>query len=180
MTKILKTLATVTLCCGAICAAQSTPSAAPQTAATARYFRLSFLLTYPDAHSEAQPESQTLTVDVPVADGHPGVAAMSTLTGEAGTSQNSRAQTLKCTDVHRTLTGLAVQITFLADSVTLSTGAAEPRQGDLTFSRQVDVALRTPTTITNRLKLTYLKPGDEKLGTHPASAPQITLTVTEL
>ena len=183
---MIKTLATLALCCGAFCAAQSPapPFHSETASAPTRHFRLNFVLTYPDsvAGSRNQHASQTLSVDVPVQSNHPSAATIATLAGEDGRPETTLQQTLKCTDVHLTSTGLAAQVTLVADSVTRPTPASlsEPIHHALTFTRKVDVALKTPTTITNEMKLTSLKPGDEKLGVHPPPAPQITLTVTEL
>ena len=179
---MIKIFATFALCCGGICAAQSPASPLPlDRSSSARHFRLSFVLTYPDAVTGSNPQtaSQTLTVDVPVYNGHPGAAMVATLAGQDGKADPTLQQTLRCTGVHLTPNGLAAQVSLVADSVSPAS-LSEPTHHAFTFSRNVDVALRTPTTITNEMKLTYLQPGDEKLGIHPPPAPQIILTITEL
>jgi hypothetical protein len=87
-------------------------------------------------------------------------------------------QTLRCTEVRLSPTGLAAKVAFSMDSVSSEPlpGSDEPLHSQLTFERQIDVVLAKPTRITQEMHALPLSKGDNK----PPAPPQITVTATEI
>jgi hypothetical protein len=158
---------------GSMAAAQSTPKPTP-----ARHFRLSFVLTYPDSK---QP-SQTFVMDVPVLPGRPGTSSLNLSSGATGQVEGTTRESLQCTDVHESATGLAAKVNFTIETVAEDhlPDTDEPIHNQLTFERQIDLVLGKPARITEDMHARPLKQGDEALMPLPPVPPQITVTATEI
>ncbi|MFT4112338.1 hypothetical protein [Silvibacterium sp.] len=152
------------------------PAQSQSAQAQPKHYRLTFVLSYP----EGKQAPQIFTLDVPVSPEHGGMAQSSTASGLTEEPQTVVQQTLQCMEVRESAKGVAANVSFTMDSVTPApTGSSEPRHHNLTFQRQVDVALNQPTRITNEMHIRPLKPGDP-VPKETAPAPQITLTATEI
>lgn len=170
------TAACFVLCAAGVCAAQ-TPAVTPSTPVSIKHFRLTFVLTYP----QGQP-AQSMVLDVPVAPDHPGMSGMTSAAGLTGQVDGSVQQSLQCTDVHQSETGLAAAVTFAMDSVTKAppSYSAEPLHHNLSFDRKIDLVLGKPTRITGDMQIKPLRKGDEAIPSSLPAAPQITVTAVEL
>lgn len=163
----------LTLLTSTIGAGQSIPSHTP------RHYRLTFLLTYPDGK---QP-SQSLVLDVPVLPGRAGMASLGTTATLADSDEEHVHEDLTCTNVRKSAKGIAAQVDFTMDRVLPPLpNSSEPVHRQLNFVQKFDVALDTPTRITQEMHRKPLKPGDETLmkALPEAEAPQISVTVTEI
>jgi hypothetical protein len=161
------------LCAAGVCAAQ-TPAATPSI----KHFRLTFVLTYP----QGQQSAQSIVLDVPVAPDHPGTSGMTSAAGITGQVDGSVQQSLQCTDVHESETGLAAAVTFAMDSVAKDPPpySAEPLHHNLSFDRKIDLVLGKPTRITGDMQIEPLRKGDEAIPNRLAAPPQITVTAVEM
>lgn len=169
--------AVLAMCAAGVCAAQTPVTTAQPVGDHTKHFRLTFVLTYP----EGDQTPQSLVLDVPVLRDRPGMTGMSMASGSTGQTEGSITQTLQCTDVHESSTGLAAKVSFVAGSVSPApSGSTEPRHHQLTFERQIDVLLAKPTRITEQMHRTALKPGDEALAAQLPPAAQITVTAIEM
>jgi len=175
---VIKTgVALLTLCAAGICAAQPSMAVAQSTPIQTKHYRLTFVLNYP---KEQQP-SQTFVLDVPVTHDRPGMAGSTTASGLTGDPESSVQENLQCTEVQESATGLAARIAFSMDSMAQPLpGSTEPLHRNLTFNRQVDVALGKPTRITDELHIIPLGKGDGANANTLPPAPQITVTAIEL
>lgn len=168
--------ALITLCAIGICA-QSSMAVAQSAQTQPKHYRLTFVLSY----TQGKQPSQTIVLDVPVTHGRSGMAATTVLSGLAGEPEGNLQESLQCTDVQESATGLAAKVVFSVDSMGQPLpGSEEPRHHNLTFNRQIDVALGTPTRITEELHVIPLgKTGAAYANTLPP-APQITVTAVEM
>ena len=172
------------LCSAGICAAQPavTTTQIPQT--PTKHFRLTFVLTYAQkqAQKQVQQASQVFVLDVPVMPDHPGISGMNLASGSVGQLEGSVQQSLQCTDVRESATGLAANIYYTADSISNKRipGLTEPVHNRAAFQQQVNLELGKPTQITGELHRVPLSKGDALPPDTPSSAPQITVTATEL
>jgi hypothetical protein len=163
----------LTLYAAAACTAQ-VPIATAQSSTPARHFRLTFVLSYP----QDQKPSQSFVLDVPVRPDRPGTANMSGAAGSTGEIDGIVKQTLRCSEVRLSPTGLTAKVAFSIDSVSSEPlpGSDEPLHNQLTFERQIDVVLAKPTRITEEMHSLPLSKGVKK----PLAPPQITVTATEI
>ncbi len=160
----------LTLLAAGACAAQSPQS----NTILAKQYRLTVVLS----NLENQDLIQRFVFDVPVTPDYPGEAAMNLTSGLTGPAEIGSKQSLKCTDVHASPTGLATKFSYTMDSVSPESvpGSTEHLVSHFVFEKQVDLPLASPTEITD---VKALKPLDE--GHTPRPAPlQITVTATEL
>lgn len=170
---VIKTgVALLTVCAACICAVQPSAAVAQSAATQPKHYRLTFVLNYPDG----QP-SQIFVLNVPVKQDHPGMAGSVTTSGLTGQPESSVQENLQCTDVKVSALGLAAKVGFSMDSIALPLpGPAEPIHRNLTFNRQVNLVLGTPTRITEEPHaIPSGKGGDASANTLP-HAPQITVT----
>lgn len=170
-------IALLTLCVAGICGAQPPVAVAQSATHQTKHYRLTFVLNYPNG----QQPSQTLVLDVPVTHDRPGMAKSATTSGLTGQPESSVQENLQCTEVQESATGLAVKVAFSMDSWAQPLpGSTESIVHNLTFNRQVDLALGKPTRITEQLHAMPVG----KNGEAPANAlppePQITVTAIEL
>lgn len=90
-------------------------------------------------------------------------------------------ETLQCTDVQKSATGLEAKVSFSMDSIGQPLpNSSEPLHHNLTFNRQIDVELGKTTRITDEMHVKPLKPGDEAYTKTLPPAPQITVTAAAL
>ena len=150
-------------------------SGAAQSAQPApKYYRLTFVLTYPGG----QP-SQSLAVDVPVTTARPGTSSINMVTG-SGQGEGSVSESIRCTEVRESPTGLAAAVAFTMEQVT--TGAAahldEPLHRQVTVNRHLDLVLgkATPIIDTSKLKLLPQMAGEESSDNKTPAPPEITVT----
>ena len=159
------------------CAAQSSAGTAPNGDAAPKHYRLTFILTYP----QSQQPSQSFVLDVPVAVGRPGVSILSAAEGPDGQIAGSVQKLIRCTDVHASANGLAAKVDFVIGSASAPLpGSTEPVHHQMTFEKQIDVPLATPTRITNEMHMVSLRKGDPVPAATQPPAPQITVTAVEL
>jgi hypothetical protein len=176
-------IAVFALCAAGICAAQPAITATQTPQTSTKHFRLTFVLTYPQQdQKQAQQASQVFVLDVPVMPDHPGMSGMNLASGSVGQSEGSVQQSLQCSNVRESATGLAANVSFAMDSVPSKRipGTTEPVHSRAAFQRQVDLELGKPMQITGELHRVPLRKGDPIPSDTPSSAPQITLTATEL
>lgn len=175
-------VAVFALCAAGICAAQATATAPPSPQTPTRHFRLAFVLTYPQGQQQTQQPSQSFVLDVPVEPDHPGISGMNLASGSVGQLEGSVQQSLQCTDVRESATGLAANIYYTADSISSKRipGLPEPVHSRAAFQRQVNLELGKPMQITGELHRVPLSKGDALPPDTLSSAPQITVTATEL
>lgn len=171
------------LCSAGICAAQPavTTTQAPQT--PAKHFRLTFVLTYPQKdQKQMQQASQVFVLDVPVRPDHPGISGMNLASGSVGQLEGTVQQSLQCTDVRESANSLEANISFSMDSISDKhiPGMSEPVHNRAVFQRQINLELGKPTQITGELHKIPLSKGGAIPPDTPSSAPQITVTATEL
>ena len=166
--------ALLTLCMAGVCSAQlSTATAQTQ----AKHYRLTFVLSY----GQGQQPSQTFVLDVPVTQDRAGMAGTSTVSGLTGDPAGNAQESLECTEVRESATGLAANVAFSMDSVVAPLpGSAEPRHRNLTFRRQVDLVLGTPTRITEEMHVIPLGKGDAADSAKLPPAAQITVTAVAI
>jgi len=166
--------ALLTLCMTGFCAAQL-PAAAAQT--QAKHYRLTFVLSY----GQGQQPSQTFVLDVPVTQDRAGVAGTSTVSGLTGDPAGNAQETLECTEVRESATGLAANVAFSTNSIVAPLpGSREPQHRNLTFRRQVDLALGTPTRITEEMHVIPLGKDGAAYAAKLPAAPQIMVTAVAL
>ena len=166
--------ALLTLCMAGVCSAQlSTATAQTQ----AKHYRLTFVLSY----GQGQQPSQTFVLDVPVTQDRAGMAGTSTVSGLTGDPAGNAQESLECTEVRESATGLAANVAFSMDSVVAPLpGSAEPRHRNLTFRRQVDLVLGTPTRITEEMHVIPMGKGDAADSAKLPPAAQITVTAVAI
>jgi hypothetical protein len=171
-------MAVFVLCTAGICAAQSKVTTTQPAQTTPKHFRLTFVLTYPQ---DGQP-SQSFVLDVPVTRERSGMSSMSLAAGPTGQLEGSMQESLQCTDVHESSTGLAAKVAFSMHSVSSEPlpNSTEPLHHQLTFERQVDLVLGKPTPITEQMHVIPLGKENKPLSNTPPAAPQITVTAIEL
>jgi hypothetical protein len=161
----------LTLCTAGFCAAQPAVHAGP------KHFRLTFVLTYPQGH---QP-SQSFVLDVPVTQERSGTSGLNVTAGLTGQTEGSIQESLQCTDVKESATGLAGKVTFSMDTLMEpAPNSTEPRHRQLTFDRKVDLVLGKPTRITKEMRKIPLRKGDEALPNTLPLPPQITVTAIQM
>ena len=166
--------ALLTLCMTGFCAAQL-PAATAQT--QARHYRLTFVLSY----GQGQQPSQTFVLDVPVTQDRAGMAGTSTVSGLSGDPAGNVQESLECTGVRESATGLSANVAFSMNSIAApQTGSREPRDRNLTFKRRVDLALGTPTRITEEMHVIPLGKDSAAYAAKLPAAPQITVTAVAL
>ena len=169
--------ALLTLCTAPLCAAQSSVAAA-QTAP--KHFRLTFVLSYP----KGEQPSQSFVLDVPVTNGRMGMSGVNSAAGLTGQVEGSVQESLQCTDVQESATGLAARVSFDMDSVRKPMpGSTEPVHSHLAFNRQIDLVLGKPTLITQEMHRRALRPlgkGNDGVAGAPPAAPEITVTAIEM
>ncbi len=158
----------------AVCVAQ-TPSTVSEKAV--KHYRLTFVIT--DAQGKSVPQSFLL--DVPVAPGRTGISKISMVSGMNGDAQTIVQQTLECSNVHSSATGLAMDIAMESDREAPAVAGVSARHQHGVFQRKVDLVLGKPTVVTNQMHVIPLGKMD------PATAaailppaPQITVTAVEL
>jgi hypothetical protein len=175
MMKKLGTLSALLFAAG-IGSAQMKPASATTTA---KHYRLTFVLNYPNGKGP-----QSYSVDVPVASGQPGVAIISMASGSTGNSQATAQQTIQCTDVHESPTGLAASVSIVMDGEPSAAlpDSSEPVHHHLQFNQRFDVALDRPTRISEEMHYMKLNHGVATEVPVPpsAAAPQITVMATEI
>jgi hypothetical protein len=165
------------LCAAGISSVWPSTSAAQSTQPQPKHYRLSFVLTYP----QGQQPSETFVLNVPVTQGRPGMAGSSSASGLTGQQEGSVQESLQCTDVQESATGLAANVAFTLDSVGEPIpGSTELRHHNMTFNRQIDLVLGKPTRITEELRVMQLGKGDGGHTAAPGPAPQITVTAIEI
>ena len=155
-----------------VCSAQSSST----TETTIKHFRLSFSISN---QGSSQP-SQSFTIDVPVAPGHPGSSAISFTSGLG--SASPEVSSWQCSDVHESATGLAIKVAMTSDGEAPAIpGVVSARHRHGAFQRSVDLVLNKPTVITKEMHVIPLGNTDPKLAAAVVGpAPQITVTATEL
>ncbi len=150
----------------------------PATTAT-KHYRLTFVLAYPNGQ-----RPQSYSVDVPVAAGQPGIATITMASGSTASTQATAQQTIQCTDVHESPTGLAASVSIAMDSEPSAPlpGSSEPIHHHLQFNKKFDVALDQPTRISEQMHFMKLNKGVATEAPMPSSAAptQIKVTATEL
>jgi hypothetical protein len=153
-----------------VCGAQGTQS----NGVAAKHYRLTVVLSNP----QNQESSQRFVLDVPVMPDRPGQAEMNLTTGATGHAETGPKQTLRCTDVHASETGLAANVSYTVDSVSPEpiAGSTEHLISHFVFEKQIDLPLASPTEITD---VKALKPIDGSQTPRPAPL-QITVTATAL
>ncbi len=103
---------------------------------------------------------------------------MNLSSGPTGEHENGAKQTLKCTDVHASKTGLAARVSYTMESVSPESmpGSTEHLVSRFVFEKQIELPLASPTEITDVRSLNPINGS----GT-PRPAPlRITVTATEL
>jgi hypothetical protein len=170
--------AILALCAVGSCAAQTSTTATQPVQNAVKHFRLIFVLSYP----ETQQPSQSFALDIPVTKSRPGESIMGVAAGSSGQEEGRVRESLQCTNVHQSVTGLAAKVSFAMNSVSPEAlpGSTEAVHHNLTFEQQIDVALGTPTLITRPMHRIPLKKGDEVYAKSLPEAPQITVTATEI
>jgi hypothetical protein len=165
------------LCTVGACAIHPARATAQSTQTTIKHFRLTFVLSYP----QGQQPSQSFVLDVPVMRDRSGMSGMSMAAGSTGEVVGSVQENLQCTDVQESATGLAAKVAFTMDSVLEPLpNSTEPLHRQLTFNRQIDVALGKETRITNEMHVMPLGKADKASPNAPPAAPQISVTAIEL
>ncbi len=167
--------ATLVLCTTAFCGAQS-----PSTSTVGKHYRLTVVLANP----QNKAATQSFVFDVPVSADYSGQAEMNLSSGPADQAETAVRQTLRCTGIHVSQTGLAAKVSYTMDSVSPEpmTGSTEHLISHFVFERQVDLPLAVATEVTDTKSLKPLQSlGDAQVKPVPRPAPlQITVTATEL
>jgi len=167
--------ATLVLCAAGLCGAQS-----PSTSTVAKHYRLAVVLANPQNAAA----TQSFVFDVPVSAGHSGQAEMNLTSGPADQAETAVRQTLKCTGVHASQSGVAAKVSYTMESVSPEPmpGSSEHLVSHFVFEKEVDLPLAVATEITDTKSLKPLQPlGDVHGEPTPRPAPlQITVTATEL
>lgn len=168
----------LTLGLAVTCAAQPSLNNEPSAQTPSKQFRLTFMLTYPEGHHAMQ----SLVLEVPVGRDQPGIAKMTLSSGSMGQVEGSVAESLQCSDVHETATGLAAEVTFTMDRITPDGigHSGEPLHHQLTFERKVDLVPGKETRITEPMHRVPLRAGDPVLPDTVSGPPQISVLVVAL
>jgi hypothetical protein len=166
------------LCVAGVWAAQPPTAVAQSAQSASKHYRLTFVLTYP----EGTHAPQSLVLDVPVSSERAGMSGMSLATGLTGQVERSVQESLQCTDVKESETGLAAKVTFTMETVTSepALSATEPIHHQLNFDRSVDLVLGKPTRITEEMQRRVLGKTDPTVANALPAAPQITVTAVEM
>ncbi|WP_446742972.1 hypothetical protein [Silvibacterium acidisoli] len=161
------------LCAAATAAAYAQTSTPLQP----KHYRMVFVVS-----NAAESESpQTLTLDVPVSSERRGMAQTSMSSMLTEKPDSAAQETLQCTDVQESSTGLSARVAFSADSTSQARlVSGEPIHSNLVFNKLIDVKLNTPTVITEPMRRMSLHQGVAVPGKDESPAPQITVTVTEI
>ncbi len=104
---------------------------------------------------------------------------MSLVSGLAGQSTGSVEESLQCTEVRESATGLAAKIVF-AMHTQVDENLSEPIHHQLNFNREIDVALGSPTRITEEMHHIPLGKSSEAYANALPAAPAITVTAEKL
>jgi hypothetical protein len=166
------------LCAGGIWMAQPSMAVAQSAQSAPKHYRLTFVLTYP----EGKQPSQSLVLDVPVSAERAGISGMNLATGLTGQVEGSVQESLQCTEVKESATGLAVKVAFTMDSVTTDPllSATEPVHHQMNFDRSIDLILGKPTRITEEMQRRVLGKTDPAVANALPAAPQITVTAVAM
>lgn len=165
----------LTLGIAAICSAQTSTPRSPSMQPAQRHVRLTFVLTYPQG---TQP-SQTFALDVPVSGEAPGTASMILFSSPEGQPQNAVEESLRCSDVRFTPTGVAASVEFTTSSISGSlTGSTEPVHHRLMFNKKFEVAFGKATPITQPMRLISLHNGNQTDARIVPASPNISVTAT--
>jgi len=101
------------------------------------------------------------------------------LSSPEGQAENAVEESLRCSNVRLTPTGVAVSVEFTADSTSGSlAGSIEPVHHHLTFNRKFEVAFGKPTPITKPMHLISLHNGNQDEPRVIPASPQISVTAT--
>jgi hypothetical protein len=165
--------AALMVCTAGMCAAPHAIAQTQHQVTQLTRYRLTFTISDPQQHNAPQ----SFVLDVPVSPDHPGTSSLSVSTGLTGQEEGSVEQTLQCTDVHASATGLAAKVAFTMHTVLHPLpNSNEPLHRQMNFDRSVDLSLGKPTRLTGDGHVKPLKPSDLS---SPAP-PQITVMVTKL
>jgi hypothetical protein len=156
-------------------------SAAAQSAQPApKYYRLTFVLTYPGG----QKPPQSLAVDVPVTTARPGASSINMVSGPGDEEEGSLNENIRCTEVRESATGLDLAVAFTMDQVTSGTAMHldEPLHRQVTINRHVNLVLGKPMPITGMSKLQLLpqKAGGEASVNKTSDPPEISVTAVRI
>ncbi len=175
---MIKSAAVFALCAAGVWTAQPSMALAQSAQSAPKHYRLTFVLSYP----EGKQPSQSLVLDVPVSAERAGMSGMNLATGLTGQVEGSVQESLQCTEVKESATGLAAKVVFTRDRVTSDPllSATEPIHHQLNLDRSVDLVLGKPTRITEEMKRRALGKTDPAVVSALPPAPQITVTAVAM
>lgn len=153
-----------------------TPSNAVQVGV--KHYRLTFVVTT----GQNSAVEQSFTLDVPVSPGGSGAAKIDLVSGSTGDAQSLIQQSLECSGVHPSATGLHVDIAMQSDrEAPAVVGVVSARHQHGEFQRKVDLELGKPTVVTNEMHAIPLGDTDPALAAALAPpAPKITVTAVAI
>jgi hypothetical protein len=169
-------IAVFVLCTARVSAAQSTEMATQPAQTTPKHFRLTFVLTYPQG---GQPQ-QSFVLDVPVTHERSGTSSMSLAAGPTVQLKEvcRKTSSVPTCMIHRQVSQPRWPSACIA--CRQNRCPIPPLHHQLTFERQVDLALGEPTPITEQMHAIPLRKENKSLPNTPPAAPQITVTAVEM
>lgn len=148
------------------------PAQASGSATT--HYRLMFVID----SGQGEAGKQSFMLDVPAVPGKMGAASVSLLSGSKGDPQSVVQQTVECTDVHPTATGLALHVAMQSDrEAPAIPGLVSARHSHGEFQRTVDLEIGKPTVVTQEMHYRVLGNTDPALAAK-LRQPSPTITVT--
>ena len=145
----------------------------PVATAEAKHYRLNVVVSL----VRDSTTDQSFTLDVPVGPKGNGAAKISLISGDSSDASSLVQQTLECSDVHASATGLHINMAMQSDREAAAIpGIVSSRHQHGDFQRQLDIALGTPTVVTNEMVLTPL--GDTDPALAAKLAPRLKITIT--
>ena len=148
------------------------------SSAETKHYRLTVVVSL----GQVSPVEQSFTLDVPVGPKGNGAARVTLVSGDVGDSRSLVQQTFQCSNVHASATGLHINMAMQSDrEAPALPGVISSRHQHAEFQRQLDLALGTPTVVTNEMVLTPLGDTDPALAARIAPpAPRITVTAVAM
>ena len=162
----------------AISSASLANAQAPGINPEVKHYRLTVVVSL----GQVSPVEQSFTLDVPVGPKGNGAAKISLVSGDTNDASSVVQQTLECSDVHVSATGLHINMAMQSDrEAPAIPGVVSSRHQHGDFNRQLDIALGTPTVVTSEMVLTPLGDTDPALAAKLAPpAPKITITAVAI
>jgi hypothetical protein len=121
-------------------------------------------------------------LDVPVSAERAGMSGLTLATGLARQVEGSVQESIQCSDVRESATGLAAKVAFTINSVTSEPliSSTEPIHHQLNFERSIDIVVGKPTRISEEMQRRVLGKTDPSFANALPIAPQITVTAVEM